>query len=1000
MDSDSSQAIDRSPSTGPSVSPTADWAGILRRYDGWFVALLLILLSAVAYPRVFLKGEVISPASILYWYPPWDRLLPAEAIFPKNNVLSDEIDSTIPEVKYLREQLLRGDIPAWRDITSNGTPMFWVIINQLMVAPLLLLVLIFDTAQGLSLFALARQVAAGWFFYKYARIMGICRWASLASAIAFSYGSFPVQTFGRSLSFQLMLLPASMYAMERIIRDTSLRWIAVLPVLLHWNIVSGFPAGTIYCFYFLVLYGLYRIVAQPGRRLRLLGLFVALGAVAVMFSAPALIATSDFFQSFDWSYRAERWRARLPWISLTTSLVPFLAGDPTRTGDVPGAYYWWFEHGVYIGVLPILTLVASIIYFRPATGRLFFLGFGLWLFILLFDIGGILERVVQHVPGLKSNPNTRQKMLLFFVLCILAAYALDDITRAWGRRRMFRWATLAVIAVLAGAAYSALAYYSGANLTGFVRAHLLIQIPVILASVLILWMARIRGKSSGTIKFLVIALIFVDLQLMDKCALGLHNDERASVSQRILDCFDIQKAGGWNPTIKQHLYFRKTPGITFLQQNIGDVKMLSLDRAFLANTPLYFGLNNISGRAFLSTQEKEMYRVLAEEAFRESPTQFLFKSNISTRLDRSFVDALGIKYVVFAPGQSIDDLLRDDFLRQKEWNHQLAMTPGMRIRQSFIAPRTGAVNTIALHVAEYELAEAALLTLRLYDETEQSQTAGFKAEWFPLLGSVVFDIGHYAFVESHRYAAEFTLGRDAVGSFHALCTRKVYFIEDGELRIDGAKWRGDLCFAIYQDIRRSSGDRGGEYDLSKFELVHRGDLVIYENKQVFPRAWLVGGLRFASDDETLAGLKSNTLDLRQEAWAPIADQTAIGDAGRAAEAPGRVAAKSLKSSRQTFDVQADRDCFLIVNDNFHRNWSARIDGQPASIFRADYNFRGVRIPAGTHVVELTYRPPYLYSTVAVALLSGAGLLLFVARASWRRRSHRAAAQIDPIALAR
>jgi uncharacterized membrane protein YfhO len=99
-------------------------------------------------------------------------------------------------------------------------------------------------------------------------------------------------------------------------------------------------------------------------------------------------------------------------------------------------------------------------------------------------------------------------------------------------------------------------------------------------------------------------------------------------------------------------------------------------------------------------------------------------------------------------------------------------------------------------------------------------------------------------------------------------------------------------------------------------------------------------------------------------------------------------------------VQAERDCFLIVNDNFHRNWSARIDGQPVSIFRADYNFRGVRISAGTHFVEFTYRPPFLYSTVAVALLTGAGLIVFVVRAAQRRREHRDAAQIDPIALAR
>lgn len=988
MDSDPPKTIDRSPLTGLPARPPPGWAAFLRRHDGWFVALFLIVLTVAAYPRVFLKGEVISPASILYWYPPWDRLLPADAILPKNNVLSDEIDSTIPEVEYLREQILRGELPSWRDINSNGTPMFWIIINQLMVAPLLLLVLIFDTAQGLSIFALARQFAAGWFFYQYARIMGIGRWASLASAVAFTYGSFPVQTFGRPLSFQLMLLPVSLYAMERIIRQTSLRWIALLPVLLHWNIVSGFPAGTIYCFYFLVLYGLYRLAAQPGRRLRLLGLFVLLGGVAVLLSAPALVATTDFFKSFDWSYRVERWRACLPWISLTTTLVPFLAGNPGRYGDAPELYYWWFEHGVYIGVLPILALCASLVYFRPATGRWFFLAFGLWLFILLFDVGGVLERVIQYIPGLRSNPNTRQKVLLYFVACILAAYALDDIARGWGRRRLFRWTTLVIAAVLAAAGFSTVELWSGAPLTGFVRAHLWIQLPVILVSAMILLIARMKGITSSAFKLFAIGLIFVDLQLMDKCALGLTNKDTASDSQRISECFNIQAFSGWNPTIKPHLYFLSTPGISFLQDNLGDGKMLSLDRAFLANTPLYFGLNNISGRAFLSTREKEMYRIIADDAFRDSPTQFLFKSNSSTRLDRQFVDALGVKYVVLSPGQSMDNLLRDDFLRQKEWNHQLPMAPGTRLRQSFSAPKSAAINTVTLRVAEYQLEDAASLSLTLSDETGQGTAAESKGIWSPVRGSVVFEFPTYTFEEGRRYVAEFTVDREAAGSLSALCTRDVHFISGGELTVEGTKWPGDLSLSMYRDIQWSSDAVNGKADLTKFELAHRDDLVIYENKNAFPRAWLVGGLRYATDEEILAGLKSDALDLRRGAWAPIGEQPNIGDAGKIADVSGRVAASSLKSSRQTFEVQTDRDGFLIVNDNFHRNWSARIDGVPTPIFRADYNFRGVRIPQGTHVVEFTYRPPYLYATLAVSILTAAALAGGVLRAARRRRACR------------
>jgi hypothetical protein len=48
---------------------------------------------------------------------------------------------------------------------------------------------------------------------------------------------------------------------------------------------------------------------------------------------------------------------------------------------------------------------------------------------------------------------------------------------------------------------------------------------------------------------------------------------------------------------------------------------------------------------------------------------------------------------------------------------------------------------------------------------------------------------------------------------------------------------------------------------------------------------------------------------------------------------------------------------LILNDSWHRRWSARIDGRPVHLGRVNMTFRAVVLPAGRHIVEFSYASP-------------------------------------------
>lgn len=60
--------------------------------------------------------------------------------------------------------------------------------------------------------------------------------------------------------------------------------------------------------------------------------------------------------------------------------------------------------------------------------------------------------------------------------------------------------------------------------------------------------------------------------------------------------------------------------------------------------------------------------------------------------------------------------------------------------------------------------------------------------------------------------------------------------------------------------------------------------------------------------------------------------------------------------RLTVEAETDGDAVLVINDAFVPQWSARVDGIEARLFRVNYGFRGVLLHEGRHTVVLDYTP--------------------------------------------
>lgn len=142
----------------------------------------------------------------------------------------------------------------------------------------------------------------------------------------------------------------------------------------------------------------------------------------------------------------------------------------------------------------------------------------------------------------------------------------------------------------------------------------------------------------------------------------------------------------------------------------------------------------------------------------------------------------------------------------------------------------------------------------------------------------------------------------------------------------------------------------------------------------------------------------------EEMWRRVADPTwdpvntaAVVGLGRPVDGgPGTVTPRGPLGDREHWDVDAPSGGFLRVSGRFDDGWSARINGRPARVYRADGIFRGVVLPPGRHRVDFSYANPAEHAGRILGLMAlAAAALLLPLR---RRRTHetpRPAGPSDP-----
>ena len=191
----------------------------------------------------------------------------------------------------------------------------------------------------------------------------------------------------------------------------------------------------------------------------------------------------------------------------------------------------------------------------------------------------------------------------------------------------------------------------------------------------------------------------------------------------------------------------------------------------------------------------------------------------------------------------------------------------------------------------------------------------------------------------------------------------------------------------YQDLidRHLSKMNWNVYNMLNTRYVisadQNGRLEAQYNPDANGAAWFVQRvMTMKGPDEEIAALDS--ADTRRVAVVDERFAAEFRGVDAAADSAASIRMTEYRANLQRYEYTAPAEGVAVFSEiYFPHGWTATVDGEPASCFRADYLLRGMVLPAGEHTVEFRFRAPHYEMLTSVTRICSLLLLFSLAAAA-------------------
>lgn len=368
---------------------------------------------------------------ILFFHRLW---IPERGIFviPEFG-LSDTLHSYLPGKLFVSNMLASGQWPLWTPYIGTGFPFLAEGLMGVFYLPNLVLFRFLSVHDAYALSLAGSFFIAAWGMYLFCRTR-MTLLGAVVCGLTFAFcGYFSVQLNHLNYIQSASLLPLILFAVARLHRKPSLASMLLISLLFWQQMLTG---G--YQFVWITgLLSLTYILLWPAHRtsgiLRRTGLFfgsiiLATGLAGVqLFPTLELLRSTDRSQGLSFDTVTEY---PYPLKHLASFFSPYMFGSPAEgTYPVYGdAWGLFWENTAYIGILPVLLALSSLVWYRRARVMRWW---GIVGIAVLLVLGKNSPLYFLYAFPLFSNFRVPSRFLIVVVFCLICLYGemIDRILR-------------------------------------------------------------------------------------------------------------------------------------------------------------------------------------------------------------------------------------------------------------------------------------------------------------------------------------------------------------------------------------------------------------------------------------------------------------------------------------------------------------------------------------------------------------------------------------------
>lgn len=156
----------------------------------------------------------------------------------------------------------------------------------------------------------------------------------------------------------------------------------------------------------------------------------------------------------------------------------------------------------------------------------------------------------------------------------------------------------------------------------------------------------------------------------------------------------------------------------------------------------------------------------------------------------------------------------------------------------------------------------------------------------------------------------------------------------------------------------------------------QGEPLVQRNPNAFGNAWFVDSLVMVdTPDQEIA-----SLDSINRTTAIVNKEFSTYVQGLSPDGQGQIVLTAYQPNKLTYQANVASDQLAVFSEIWYgpnKGWHVTIDGKEADHIRVNYILRAMKVPAGNHIIEFSFKPEKYYKGEKISLASSSIILLLI-----------------------